>query len=92
MPRQTRTRSLPAFEPVSVREREFAGKRFGESRDWGGIFGVTGRFPEAETALSRVSRGKAAESQRLFRPRQETGFVQDCVVGLVGLELADKRL
>jgi class 3 adenylate cyclase len=33
-----------------------------------------------------------AESQRLFRGRQETGVAQDCVVRLVGLEIAAKRL
>jgi Terminase small subunit/NADH:flavin oxidoreductase / NADH oxidase family len=65
-----------------------AGKRFGEARDRGGIFGDIGRFRAIETALSRVSGGKAAESQRLFRTRQETGFAQDCVVGLAGLEPA----
>jgi hypothetical protein len=32
---------------------------------------------ETETALARVSHGKAAESQRLFRQRQETGIAQD---------------
>ena len=57
-----------------------AGKRFGEARDRDGIFGDTGRFRVTETALSRVSGGKAAESQRLFRRRQETGIAQDCVV------------
>jgi hypothetical protein len=46
-----------------------AGKKFGEARDWGGIFGDAARFRAAETALSRVSVGKAAESQRLFRRR-----------------------
>jgi DNA polymerase IV len=34
----------------------------------------------AETALSRVSGGKAAESQGIFRRRQENGIAQDCVV------------
>jgi hypothetical protein len=47
-----------------------AGKRFGEA----------GRSRAAETALSRVSRGKAAESQRLFGSRQEGDVSQDCVV------------
>jgi hypothetical protein len=58
-----------------------AGKRFGEARDRGGIFGDTRRFRATETALFRVSGGKATESQRLFRRRQETGIAQDCVVG-----------
>jgi hypothetical protein len=61
-----------------------AGKRFGEARDRGGIFGVTG--PIAETTLSRVTGGKATESQRLFRRRQESGIAPDWVVGLVGLK------
>jgi hypothetical protein len=56
------------------------GKRFGDARDWAGTFGVTGRIRAAETALSRVSVGKATESQRLFRTRLETGIAQDCVV------------
>jgi hypothetical protein len=64
-----------------------AGKRFGEARDRGGIFGDTGRVWAVETALTRVSGGKAAESQRLFPRRQETGFAQDCVVVSGGLEL-----
>jgi hypothetical protein len=54
--------------------------------------GGTGGFQKTETALSRVSGGKAAEGQRLFRRRQETGIAQDCVVELVGLELATERL
>jgi hypothetical protein len=66
--------------------------KFGKARDRGGIFGDTGRSRATETALSRVSGGKAAESQRLFRRRQETGFAQDCVVELVGLELPSMRL
>jgi hypothetical protein len=39
-----------------------AGKRFAEARDWAGIFGDNGRFRAIETAISRVSGGKAAES------------------------------
>jgi hypothetical protein len=64
----------------------------GHQRDWVGVFGHTRRFRAAETALSRVSGGKAAESQRLFRRRRETGVAQDCVVGLAGLEIAARRL
>jgi Integrase core domain len=45
-----------------------------------------------ETALPRISGGKAAGSQRLFRRRQETGIAQDCVVELGGLEPAAERL
>jgi hypothetical protein len=60
--------------------RNRAGKRFAEARDWGGILGDSGRFQVTEPALSRVSAGKAAESQRLFRRRQETGIAQECVV------------
>jgi hypothetical protein len=48
----------------------------------------TGRFRAIETALSRVSGGKATESQRLFRTRQETGFAQEGVVELVGMRYA----
>jgi hypothetical protein len=69
-----------------------AGKRFGEARDQAGIFGDAGRSWAAETALSRVSGGKAAESQRLFRSRQEGDVSQDCVVELAGLEPATERL
>jgi hypothetical protein len=54
-----------------------AGKRFGEAGDRAGIFGDAGRSPAAETALSRVSGGKAAESQRLFRSRQEGDVSQE---------------
>jgi hypothetical protein len=43
-----------------------AGKEFGEARDWAGISYDTRRFRATETVLSRVSGGKAAESQRLF--------------------------
>ena len=49
-------------------------------------------FRATETVLSRVCGCKAAESQRLFRPRQETAFARDCVVGLVGLKLTTTRL
>jgi hypothetical protein len=56
-----------------------AGKRIGEARDWAGFFGDTCQFQAVETARSRVSGGKAAESQRLFRPRQETGIAQEIV-------------
>jgi hypothetical protein len=48
--------------------------------------GGTGGFQKTETALSRVSGGKAAEGQRLFRRRQETGIAQDCVVELAVLK------
>ena len=51
--------------------RNRAGKRFAEARDWGGILGDSGRFQVTETARSRVSAGKAAESQRPLRRRQE---------------------
>jgi hypothetical protein len=39
-----------------------ARKMFGEARDWADIFGDIGQFWTRETALSRVSGGKAAES------------------------------
>jgi hypothetical protein len=87
--------SAMLLEPVSVDVRTGlcpragipAGKGFGEARDRGGTFGDTRRFQVAETTLSRVSGGKAAESQRIFRSRQETAIARDCVVGLVGLKL-----
>jgi hypothetical protein len=65
---------------------------FGEARDRADIFGETSRIWTAESVLSRVSAGKATESQRLFRRRQEIGIALDWVVGLVGLEIAAKRL
>ena len=40
----------------------FAGKKFGEARDWAGVFGDVSRFGSTETALSRTSCGKAADS------------------------------
>jgi hypothetical protein len=70
--------------------RNSAGKKIREARDWGRVFGDIRRFRAAETARSRVSGGKAAESQRLFRRRQESGVAQDCVVELAGLEIANK--
>jgi hypothetical protein len=39
-----------------------ARKRFGEARDWAGIFSDTGRSRATETALSCARGGKAAES------------------------------
>ena len=68
------------------------GKGFGEARDLGGIFADASRFRTAETALSRVSGAKAAESYRLFRQPHESGFARDWVVGLVGLKLTTNRL
>jgi hypothetical protein len=52
----------------------FAGKRFREARDCAGGFGDTRRFRATETASFRVSAGEAAESQRLFRPRQKSSW------------------
>jgi hypothetical protein len=72
--------------------RNRAGKRFAEARDWGGILGDSGRFQVTETARSRVSAGKAAESQRPFRRRQKTGVAQECVVEVAGLERTTNRL
>ena len=56
----------------------------------GVVFGRTGRFRATETAQPHLSDGKAAESQRLFRTRQETGIAQDCVVELAGVERVSK--
>jgi hypothetical protein len=77
---RTQTSLCPHSNQSLFAGRNSAGKEFGEARDRGGIFGDIRRFPVTETVLSHVSRGKAAESQRLFPLRQETGIVQDCVV------------
>ena len=53
-----------------------AGKKFGEARDQGAIFGDTGQFRATETALSCLFGAKVTESQRLFRRRQETAFAR----------------
>jgi hypothetical protein len=53
-----------------------------------GALGKIGNLA-AEAALSRISDGKAAECQRLFPRRRETGIAQDCVVELAGLELPE---
>jgi hypothetical protein len=84
--------SLPTFEPVSMRPRTPPGKGFARPETGRALTGDTGRFQAAETALSCVSSRKAAESQRLFGRRQETGIAQDYVVGLVGLKPATNRL
>src|ERR1700760_2680735 len=68
------------------------GKGLVEARDRGGNSGDMSRFRAAETSLSRVSGRKAAESQRLFRRRQETGVAQECVVELAGLKPTNIRL
>jgi hypothetical protein len=49
---------MPTFEPVSVREREFRGRRLGEAGDWDGIFGVAGPSRATSTVLSRVLAAK----------------------------------
>jgi len=54
------------------------GKRFCEARDRGRILGDTGRFRATETALSRVSGGKAAEVKDILHQGQETVLAQDC--------------
>jgi hypothetical protein len=46
----------------------------------GGVFSDISRFRATETALSRVTGGKATESQRLFQRREKIGIAQDCVV------------
>jgi len=63
---------LGGLEPVSTDIRTGlcpragipAGKMFAEARDRGGVLGDNGRFPAAETALSRVPGAKATESQK----------------------------
>jgi hypothetical protein len=89
---KTRTGLCRHSNPSLFASGNSAGKEFGEARDGVATFGGDRRFRAAETALSGVSGGKAAESQRLFRRRQETGIAWDCVVELAGLELANKRL
>jgi hypothetical protein len=70
------------------------GKGLARPETGAAFFGDASRFPAAETALCRVPNGKAAESQRLFPPRQETGgallFVHACRMGLEGI--VSKRL
>jgi hypothetical protein len=95
--RQAGARRSPAFRTQTrlrlrsnrslFATRNSAGKEFGEARDRDGIFGGAGRFRATETDAIRVSGGKAAESQRQFRRRQETGIAQDCVVVSGGLKL-----
>jgi transcriptional regulator with XRE-family HTH domain len=77
------SKSLDNEGPIQGLARPESGRAF---------FADTDQFRAAETALSCVSGGKAAESQRLSRRRQETGIAQDCVVGLAGLEPATTRL
>jgi hypothetical protein len=89
---------LLGFEPVSAdvrtglcsRARIPRGKGLARPETGRVFFGDTCQFQAVETARSRVSGGKAAESQRLFRPRQETGIAQDYAVELAGLEPATK--
>jgi hypothetical protein len=76
------------LEPISIdirtglcsRAEIPPGKGLARPETGGDIFGGTCRFRATETARSPVSSGKAAETQRLFRRRQEIGFAQDCVV------------
>jgi hypothetical protein len=88
------------LEPVSVnirtnlcpRTRSPPGKSSARPETAGAFLATPADFRATETVLSRVCGCKAAESQRLFRPRQETAFARDCVVGLVGLKPATNRL
>ena len=57
-----------------------AGKRFGEAEDRAGIL-ATPANPRRQRPHYPASR-KAAESQRLFRSRQEGDVSQDCVVAV----------
>jgi hypothetical protein len=83
--------SLLALEPVSVGEREIPpGKGSARPETAAALLASLGRLLAAETTPTRVSGSKAAESQRLFRLRQEIGIAQDCVVGLVGLKPASR--
>jgi hypothetical protein len=59
---RTRTGLCRHSNPSLFASGNSAGKGFGVARDRGGIFGDTGQLRAAETALSRVSGGKATES------------------------------
>jgi hypothetical protein len=59
---KTRTGLCRHSNPSLFASGNSAGKGFGVARDRGGIFGDTGKLRAAETALSRVSGGKATES------------------------------
>jgi hypothetical protein len=48
--------------------------------------------PSAETVNDAPARANVAQIRGFFQRPQETGFVRDCVVGLVGLEPATNRL
>jgi hypothetical protein len=73
-------------------ERIPPGKGSARPETGAALLASLGRLWAAETTLFCVTGGKATESQRLFRRRQESGIARDCVVGLIGLELATKRL
>jgi hypothetical protein len=77
---------------LCARARIPPGKGLSRPETGRAFFGDTCRFRAVETVRSRASGGKATEGQRLFRRRQETGVVQDCVVELVRLEPATERL
>jgi hypothetical protein len=49
-------RSLPTFEPVSVREREFRWEKVRRGQRLGGIFSDIGRFRATETVLAAKPR------------------------------------
>jgi hypothetical protein len=80
------------LEPVSVnirtnlcpRTRSPPGKSSARPETAGAFLATPADFRATETVLSRVCGCKAAESQKPFRPWQETGFTWDCVVGLPG--------
>jgi hypothetical protein len=69
-----------------------AGKNFGVAGDRQGFFGVGWLLRLHRDGPSSVSLGKASGTQRQFCRRLETFFAQNCVVELVGLKPATKRL
>jgi hypothetical protein len=93
---QTRLRLEPVSADVRTGLCSRAGIPTGKGLarpETGTVFLATPRrFRAAETAQCRISAAKAAESQRLFQRRRETGIAQECVVELAGLESANTRL
>jgi hypothetical protein len=71
---------LPKFEPVSIREPEFCRETVWRGQRPGRRFWPHWPIPGDRDRAIRVSGGKAAESQGLFRRRRESEIAQDCVV------------
>ena len=69
-----------------------AGKGFARARDRAAFCPRDPPSPAAETGNATPARAKVAENRGLSQRPQETGLVQDCVVGPAGLEPATKWL